>query len=267
MAYLHCGGFSSGLELCIFFMLPGISECILSWWLWLINTMLYSSWHSFSSYLMWWKLLEVVNSLLIFQWGNKNNRPMRENLHSCSWSCILVPKEPSFPYTWGDNVWCLGRSSGGQAVPHKLQWRTVWRRNPSHGSQGLPAHLKDTPWHCGVPRYWSALWALCHTQPSGILHGTAVSQGTGVHWGLCVTHRPSPVQTRVCFTSVPHRKQNLASICACLHSPSSCSLIVFPKIPEQQSRWKPYLNLETVNTTCWAQWSNSSCFSLNDFFF
>lgn len=194
---------------------------------------------------------------------------MCENLHSCSWSIRSCSKGARFPVhlrrqrvMFGKGLRRLGCSSQtavktlfeGEILP------TVLMQLPAHLKAldeqfpwGLPsrmcwAGLRETPWHCGVRRSSPSCWI------GGV--------------GLCVSEK-DPAHCRPVFASeVSHTESvTLPQYVHACSPPSSCSLIVFPKIPEQQSRWKPYLNLETVNTTCWAQWSNWSRFPLNDIFF
>lgn len=190
-------------------MLPGISECILSCWLWLINTRLYSFWHS---------ILFLLNVVKVTGNGKfvarvsvrKSSRGVRTFIPVADPS-ILVPEEPS-SLTPEETVFA-GRSSG-LSYTSQTALKTLLKEKSFPLSSGSCQHtwkpwvssrmcragLRGTPWHCGVPRY---------------------SQPQLLDWGcgtLCVRERPSTVQTCVCFRSVPHRKQNLASICACLLS-------------------------------------------------
>lgn len=137
---------------------------------------------------------------------------------------------------------------------------TVWRRDPSHCPQAAASTPKSPGWAVG-----------CAGQALGKFHGPAVFPGTALAAGLglwgSVCQRNTQHSTDLCVLQNYRTQKAEPCLNMCMLALPPRSLIVFPKIPEQQSRWKPYLNLETVNTTCWAQCSNSSCFPLNVFFF
>lgn len=210
MAYLHCGFFLLGYSYASCSCCQGFLSAFYPADFDLLIQGCTASGTQFSFYLMWWKLLEVVNLLLVFQWGSKSSRGVRTFIPVADPS-ILVPEEPS-SLTPEETVFA-GRSSG-LSYTSQTALKTLLKEKSFPLSSGSCQHtwkpwvssrmcragLRGTPWHCGVPRY---------------------SQPQLLDWGcgtLCVRERPSTVQTCVCFRSVPHRKQNLASICACLLS-------------------------------------------------
>lgn len=92
MAYLHCGfsllGYSYASCSCCQGFLSAFYPADFD----LLTQGYTASGTLFSFYLMWWKLLEMVNLLLVFQWGNKSSRCVRTFIPVADLS-ILVPEE------------------------------------------------------------------------------------------------------------------------------------------------------------------------------
>lgn len=93
---------------------------------------------------------------------------------------ILVPKELGFPDTWGDSVWCLGRGSGGWAVPHKLQWRHSLKERSFLLSSCSCQHTRK-PW-MSSRMCWAGLRTLHGT---GVFPAPAPAAGLGTGVSVC----------------------------------------------------------------------------------